>query len=328
MADNEVDLMQVQIGTQESFATAVTPTAKLMGASKVQLTPDIENAGVDEQRGTLTPDYTVVNNKVAASGKVPGTASYEQIGYFLDSLLGTATPVGAESPYTRTYLGPGAKPASKILTLVRGSSVAAYKIAGGIASEMSLKVETNKPVTYDCSFIGHSFSAATLESLSDIVANVIHANQMQLFIDAWDGTIGTTQFTPSIFSAELGLNMAKALKMGIGSANPTGYKQSKLAGGSNQLKLGLEMDTASKSYLDSIIASATSVPKFLVRMLFTQDTNHKLQIDYAGYAPSTEAFPNDSDGVCQTVLTLNPLYNTTLASWLKIVLTDTVAVLP
>lgn len=330
MPDNEVDLMEWQLGAQVDFATRINPTAKLMVIDGGEVTPGIEMSEVEEQRGTLTPSYNATVDKNSGAAKISGSANYEQLGYFLDSLLGTATPSGTGG-YVRLYTGPGTKPVSKIFTLVKGSAAGTYSCRGAIVNELSLKTETNKRLKFDASLIGHSVASDTLASPAfvDTVVNFLHANQMQLYIDPWSGTIGATLFTPAIFTCDLGLNMNKALKSGIGSVTPIDIKMSKVAAGSNQLKLGLELDTASKAYMDAILtANSTGILKLLVRMKYTFDATHALQIDFAGFAPSAPAFPADSDGVAQIALTLTPLYNETLATWLKISLTNAVAILP
>lgn len=327
MADNESDFVQWQIGVQSAFETAVTPTKKLIGiSSDGVLKPMVESTGVDEQRGSLVPVYTATVDKVGGEATIPGAATYDQIGYLLDSLFGTATPTGA-GPYVRSWLGPTTtKPASKALTVVRGSAVDARKLTGGIVNEFTLKAEANARTTFEAGLIGHSVSAGALAALSDVAVNFLHANQMTLFLDAFGGSFGGTAIAPTVFSAELALNANKAAKYGLRAATPAGWKQSKGEADSNQLKMGIEMETATAAWLTSILTASGQAPwRPLVRLKWSIDANNILEIDYAGWCPEAPEISGDSDGISQIEFTLNPLYDATLGSWIKVTLTNQVS---
>lgn len=324
--NNETDLMEVQIGTQSAFATAVTPTAKLMGIQECTLSPGVSSSAVEENRGSLVPAYNVTLDKISGGGKITGDASYEQLGYFLDTTFGQATPSGTPT-FTRAYAAPIAtKPVSRMLTVVKGSAEGSYGLTGGIGNEFNLKVASNERAKIDQGLIGHSVLAKALATLSDISPKFLHANQMTMFIDAWGGTMGGTALTDTMFSAELAVNMNKALKFGLGSVNPKDTSQKKLAVDGNSLKLAVEFSaTQTKAYLTDILAS--SPLKLQVRLLFTYDVSNTFQIDFAGWQKEApEIFP-DTDGVASFELNLAPLYHTTLANWLKLTLLNQVATL-
>lgn len=325
--NNEVDLMEVQIGTQSAFATAVTPTAKLMGIGDCKLNPAVDSSAVEENRGSLIPAYNVTLDKIGGGAKITGDASFEQLGYFLDTTFGQATPSGTTT-YTRAYAGPIAtKPASRMLTVVKGSAEGSYGLTGGVGNEFNFKVASNERAKIDQGLIGHSVVPKALASLLDIAPKFLHANQMTIFINAWGETMGGTALTDTMFSAELAVNMNKAQKYGLGSVNPKAISQKKLAVDGNSLKLAVEFSSAqTKAYLDSILSSSPLMLQ--VRLLFTYDVKNTFQIDFAGWQKEApEIFP-DTDGVASFDLNLSPLYHTTLANWLKLTLLNEVATLP
>lgn len=327
MADNEMDLMQWQVGSQSVFATAVTPTAKLIGVSADgKIAPIVETSAVREQRATLAPTYSATVDKITGEATLPGDATYEQLAWILDSLLGQATP-GSGPGYARQYSGPAGstKPTPRILTLTRGSSLDARCLKGAIANELSLKTETNKRVTYETKFIGHSVEADSLASLADITPNYIHANQCAITLDAWGGTMGTTPLPSIAYNIELGLNMNKAVTMGIGSASPRGHNHKRGEGDGNQLKLSVELDTDSAGYLTSILGG--SLYQAQIQMTYTLDATHSLVVQYAGYVAEAPEYPSDSDGIATLDLTFAPMYNPTLGGWLKMTLTSAVSTL-
>lgn len=326
MADNELDLFQWQVGTQTLFATAVTPTAKLIGVSADgEIAPIIETSAVREERATLAPTYSATVDSITGEATVPGDANYEQIAWILDSLLGQATP-GSGPGYARQYSGPiGTKPSPRILTLTRGSALDARCLKGAIANELTLTTETNKRVTYEAKFIGHSVEADALASLADITPNYIHANQAAITLDTWAGTMGATALPSIAYNLELGLNMNKGVKMGIGSASPRGHKNPRGEGDSNQLKLSVELDTDSAAYYTSILSG--SLWQAQVQITYTLDATHSLVIQYAGYASEAPKFASESDGIATLDLVLSPMYHPTVANWLKITLTNAVSTL-
>jgi hypothetical protein len=328
MADNEIDLFQWQLGKQSVIGTAVAPTVKLMGAEDGELTPNVETSVVEESRGSLVPVFDATVDKIDGAASIPGQANFEQIAYFLDSMLGEATP-GAGPGYARTYAAPLISvPASpRMLTAVRGSALAAKCLKGGIVNELAIKIEKNKRVSYEAKLIGHSVEDDSLAALSDSVVNYIHANQAALKFDTWAGTMGTTALTPAAYSIELGLNLNWALQSGIGSANPIGHKINKADAGSNQLKVSMELDATSAGYFNSIIAPTGQTPfRGQFQITFTSGSLIWV-IQYAGYAPEAPKFVGDSDGVATLDFVFNPMYHATFANWFKSSLTNAVSAL-
>ena len=319
MPDNEVGLMEWQIGKQSVFSTKVTPTVKMVGVSDGTITPDVENTSVEEDRGSLTPTYDVTQDSASGSGKQSLNCYAEMISYALDCLFGQATPSGA-GPYVRAYTGPGSKPTALPITLVRGSSEGSYALTGATLNEIAFKNEKNKKLTADLSWIGCKVEEQALASLGDpATLNMFHANQLAISIDAWTGTMGGTLLNSTSFSWELGLNFNKGLKTGLGSLNPKGIKNNKLEGGSNQLKLSVEFEAdQSKAFLDSMIS--TAVFKAQVQLLYTVSENVSLKFEYAGFSSKAPEIFKDDDGVAQMDMVLDPLYHATLGSWLKITL--------
>lgn len=326
MADNELDLMQWQLGTQTVFATAVTPTAKLMGVEDGEIQALVSTSAVPEQRNSLAPAFTATVDSVTGEATLSGAASFEQIGYQLDSLFGQATP-GVGPGYSREYLAPlTTKPTPRILTLTKGSSLDARALKGGIVNELTLTAETNARVGYESKLIGHSVETDTLAALSDTAVNYIHSNQVAITFDT-TLAFGTTPLSPIAYKAELGLNFNKMVQMGLGSVNPYGHKIKKGEVGSNQLKLAMELDATSAGYYNSLI-TATYVPfSAKISLTFTYGALVYI-IYYSGYAAEAPKYVEDTDGVATFEFVFSPLYNSTFGNWLKMTLTNAVAVLP
>jgi hypothetical protein len=324
MADNELDLMQWQIGTQSQFDTAVTPTAKLMGVEEGEIQPTMEISAVPEQRGTLVPAYNASVDFATGEASLSGAANFEQLGYMLDSLLGQATPSGA-NPYTRAYAAPiASKPDPRILTLFRGNSLDGRSLKGAIANEVTLTAETNTRLMYEAKFIGHSVEADEPGSLSDVAVEFIHSNQVALYLDVWGGTMGATALNPIAMKYELGLNMNNMVQMGLGSITPRDYKIKKGEPDSNQLKLGVEVHSDSISWLTSILTATTTPFRAQIAAVFTSGSK-VLTLQYAGYAAEAPKIYEDADGIASLEFTFSPMYHTTFGNWFKTSLVNTVS---
>lgn len=329
MADNELELMQWQVGTQSAFSTAVTQTAKLMGITGGSIKPGVESSILADVRGTLTPGHIVTLDKQNGTASIEGDITYEDVDYWLDTTFGQVAPTGA-GPYVRVHSGPGAKVAPRILTLTHGATGLDVKsLVGGIGSKFGFQFESNKRATFKQELIGYKVADATLASLSDRTVIPVHSNQVTVFLDAWAGTMGATSLAVAKYSISGDFDLNKILQEGVGSLNPVGHKQKRAESGSNTIKVAMEVDTQSKAFMDSILTATPVLGpwKAQLRILATYDATHTMQIDFAGFAAEAPEMYTDADGIAQFEFTLQALYHTTLATWLKITTTNSVAIL-
>ena len=226
MADSELDLMQVQFGKETVWGTLVDPTAKMMGVETCEITPLHESEHIPEMRATLTPAYNAIVNRFTGEASIDGTLLYEDICYYLDSLLGIATPTGT-GPYTYSYVGPGVKPTPRMISLVKGSTEGVYGLAGGLVNTLEMTFEPNAPAAFSAGLIGEDVEVDAIAALSDRVVNICHGNQVVIYIDDFAVAAGTTEYTGVKASASISLDLARTPKMGLGSLSPVGWKQAK-----------------------------------------------------------------------------------------------------
>ena len=329
MADNELDLMQWQIGLQSVFNTAVAPTAKLMGITGGSFKANVEGSHVEEQRGDLTPAYNTTPDKVTGEGDIEYDICFEDICFWLDSFFALSTPSGAD-PYTRVHTGAGAKPVSRMNTLVRGSSTYAKALIGAYASTLEISGESNARLKGKTGFVGHSVADDALESLSDRAVNFLHANQTKIYLDVFGGTFGATEVTGQKHSFTLSLDANKSHKMSIGDLNAVEVGQQKGDPGGNQLKVSLAVDTQSMAFyaLQLLTTMTTGLWKPLIRIENEISVGLKWTIDFAGWAPEAPEWVVDVDGVASLEFTLSPLYDASLGSWIQSTVINGVATLP
>lgn len=326
MAGNLVPLQMVQVGTESTWGTAVTPTAKLTGVEAITLESTGSARMLSELRGALTPAYTAARGQVAGKGTMNGFQTYEDICFFLESMFGTATPSGA-GPYVRTGEAPLTSiAANRKLTLVTGQGTDVYKLAGAICSKLVLSGKTGEEWKFNAEFIGKSKSTGTLAALTDRAVAAVDGSTTLVYIDAWGGTIGTTAITALATSFELSLDAGTIVRNYLGALEPGRYRQTKWDPGSNTLKMSLEFDATSKAYLDGFL-TYSAVQQHQIRLKATTGANAIVQFDFAGTL-TEEPKENNEDDVITLDLTWAGTYNSGLANWFKYSVTNQVAVLP
>jgi hypothetical protein len=297
-----------------------------VGIDEINIRPIVEGILHEEQRGTLAPGYNVNLAKVAAEGSIGGLALYEDLPYWLDSLLGVATPVdNLDGTYTYSWSAPaGSAPSPRIMTIVYGDGTNDYGGEGMLVDSLTITGESNGPLKFSADLLGEEATTDALASLSDRSVNVPMGDQAALYIDAFGGTIGSTAFSDVAYSFELAINSNRANVHGLGSLKPADYREAKWDG---SLRLSLEFSAASKAYLDDIIG-ASSVLQKLVRIKYSLSTTHYIQLDFAGAALSSPEIFTDEDGVITVDLELTGMYESGLGNWFKAEVMNQVSALP
>lgn len=310
--------IRAQAGTQTVFTTAVTPTVAIRGIEEMPLksTNDVEVIG-DMTQALAGGDIGIVNG-LAADGSMKGWACYEHLPYWLDNLLGRATPSGA-GPYTRNYAAPiTTAPAPRILTLVKGdATVGAYRLTGGLLSNFTMRLEPKKRMAINGDLMGIQLSPTTLAALTPLAAvNVImpsHVGATGLKWDAWGGTMGTTTLANcTLRYMELNIKPDRKSRWCIGNLAAQDYTESPWDG---TLKLGLEFNATTKTDVDAIIGGTLTQRQF--QATISPSAGLSLLVQFAGTVVDDLEIFSDDDGVVTVDLTLKRTYHATFANWLK-----------
>lgn len=325
MAGNLAGLDTIQAAKETVWGTSVVATAKLMGVEECT----IESTGgaeiLSELRGSLAPGFTARKTKAAGKASVKGFCTYEDINYYLESLLGDVTPSGA-GPYIRAGAAPlTAAAANRMMTLYDGQSSDVYKLLGSVCSKLTLSAKVGEAWKFAAEFIGKQKTTGTLAALSDRAVNVIDGADTSLYIDAWGGTIGTTQINTLATAFELAIDMGNSVRFYLGSLFGGRYRQRKPEPSNTTLKLSLEFDATTKAYLDAFL-TYSAVLQHQVRLKSTTGANAIMQLDFAGTVVGEPTLTRD-DEVWSLDITYHGTYNTGLANWLKYSNTCSVAML-
>ena len=317
-----LDLQQVQVGKESTRGTVVTPTARLMGIEDISIQPVREVAQYEERRGSLAPAYNSALEREGAEGSISGLVTYEDIPYWLDSLIGEATPTGT-NPYTYSYSAPlTSEPSPRILSIVYGDSTRAYGATGVLVSSLTISGGATETLRFSADLVGHDVATDSLESLSDRSITEVMTSQATLYIDAWGGTIGSTAISNSLYNFELTISSNRANKWYVGASTPGGYREARWE---TTLTLALELDATTDDYLNDILSS--SPLQKLVRIKATSGTK-SFQLDFAGTATEAPVIFDDEDGVVTIGLSLSGEYESGLANYFKAEVVNAVSSLP
>jgi len=317
--------IRAQAGTQSVYTTAVTPTVAIRGIDELSLKDANDIEVIGDMTQALAGGDTGIVNGLNATGSMKGWGNYEHLPYWLDNLFGQATPSGA-GPYTRAYAAPiTTAPTPRILTLVKGdSTVGAYRMAGSLLSNFTLRVEPKKRMAISGDLIGIQLSATTLASLT--AATVIpimpnHVGATGIKLDAWGGTMGTTTLANcTLRFMELNIKPDRASRWCIGNLAAQSYVEKPW---DSTLKLGLEFNSTTKTDVDAVVGGTLTQKQFQITL--SPGASQSLQIQYTGtIADDLEIF-SDDDGVVTVEMTLERTYHSTFANWCKMTSINTIS---
>lgn len=324
-----LDLMEVQVGKQTNYTTPLAaPTAKLMGVSTLVMPSGVTGMVHHDRRGSLAPGYLATLTEIMPDGiSMEQLGLYEDCCYILDNLCGEASPSGV-GPYTRDYAAPlGTAPTPRILTLVYGDDTNCYALNGALVKRVTVTGATGAPQRWAIEFMGRDIASDSLAALSDRTVNVIMGDHTQIYIDAWGGTIGTTEIAATAYAYELVIDSKRKGDMYLGSLLTQSYHEDDGAEGwDGTLKLSLEFNAASKTQYDALISQSTLYQR-QIRIKSTSGTN-VLQFDFAGSSEQSPDYGADRDGVLTFEVTLRGTYNTSLGNWFKAQSINGVSALP
>lgn len=295
------DLVEYQVGSEAAWGDGAAATAKLMGLNSLTLPPTVEAQMIEEMRGSLARSKTVELANVEGGGEFEGMLSFEDICYWFDALFGQATPSGA-GPYTYDYSAPaGTAPSLRTLALYKGFGSTCYKLEGGVISELTISGETGQAALgVSGSLMGENVVTGSLASLSDRDVNYVLGSGLELWIDTFGSSPGTTQITGlSFLSFELSIASNVVLDPSLTSLTPAGYHPRKYSG---SLQVHLELNATTKAFLDAILG-ASAVFQRIVRIKSTRGTN-SLTLDFAGSTLEAPEPITEADGLVSLDFTL------------------------
>ena len=308
----------LQRGAQAYFGTAnATATAKLQSVSSFALTPDLQTRAITQMRGSLAPTFTTALDQYASNATFEvSDETFEDLNYWLDSLFTAATPTGT-GPFTRAYAAPlTAEAAPSFMTLQWGQTNEVWQMQDASVATLTMSGSSNTGVQVGGSLIGGKVIEGALQTLSDRTGLTRMTGCMAaLAIDAWAGTMGNTAVASSAFSWELTINSNRQYRTYLGGCTPQAWNDQQWSG---QLRLSLELNSTTDDYLIAMLADANTILERQIEISYTNGSDDKLEIQFAGHTMSAPQLFQDRNGVMTYDLVFDGVYNSTFGNWLKI----------
>ena len=301
----------LQRAKQSAFGSAnTTATARLQNVSSFALTPDLQTRAITQMRGSLAPTFTTALDQYASN------ATFEDLNYWLDSLFTAATPTGT-GPFTRAYAAPlTAEAAPSFMTLQWGQTNEVWQMQDASVATLTMSGSSNTGDQVGGSLIGGKVIEGALQTLSDRTGLTRMTGCMAaLAIDAWAGTMGNTAVASSAFSWELTINSNRQYRTYLGGCTPQAWNDQQWSG---QLRLSLELNSTTDDYLIAMLADANTILERQIEISYTNGSDDKLEIQFAGHTMSAPQLFQDRNGVMTYDLVFDGVYNSTFGNWLKI----------
>lgn len=318
-------LQVVQLGEESVFGTPVTQTVQLMGISECTLTPGIESIMHEEMRGSLQPGFNAQVNKIAGGASLSGLVTYEDLPYWLNSILATDAAPSGSDPYIYEYAMHTAQsePTRSFYTMAYGDGDDCKALESAYCTELVISGESNGEIEFSSEWLGEEVVDDDLDALSSRSVTVAMGHDVELYIDAVGGTIGTTQITSPNFSFELAIRNGLSQKFALGSQKPLAMYSGRHE---VELTIGIELDATTRAYLDSILGG--TLLQHQVRVGLARDASNDVTFDVGGALLNSEDYMSEVDGVLTYDFVYAGIYNSTLTNSLLIDCTNSVASLP
>jgi hypothetical protein len=266
----------------------------------------------------------VAQIKQSVAGSVSFDLTYEDILYMLEGAFGNVSPSGAD-PYTWEYESPyGTAPSPQPFTVEYGDpdSGDAYKVAGAIFDHFAISGDIDGDGIWQagCDILGKSKATVSMAALGPRSVELIRMADTALFIDAWSGTIGSTQVSQELKSFALDVSPNYHLKWFDGDISPQDYGHRKWAG---SLTIVAEFASTHKAIIDALLSSGGPQQR-LIRLKATSGS-HSAEIDFYGSLLNGYTLYEDLDGNLGVSLEWGGTYHSTDGMWLGITAVNSVA---
>jgi len=273
------------------------------------------------QSGNLSPARFSALVKTWATGSLPIIASYDDIGYFLQGIFGSVSPSGTASPYTWTYAAPASNVAvtPKFYTVEYGDATNKYKMTSMLVKSLGISGDAEGLWEATAELLGYSLTTLTsFAELSERAVPLIRGADMELYSDAWDGTMGSTKLDATLRSFDLNIDPGRHLKwMADGDLTPASYGDGDW---SASLTTVLEFNASAKALLDALVGGAKVQRQLEIEA--NADETDTIALQFCGTLVNSLELWGDAEGNKIMEFQWDAEYNPTFANWFKCIVTN------
>lgn len=336
MAPLKTDSSIITVGTESTWGTGVTATAKLMSVTEAPtVNPGRTSVKIPSIRGGLAKSsyISAVATEVPPAFTLKHFLTYQDTPYLLEPLTGTISPTGS-NPYVRAGNAPTTAIASPrrqtiYVSNLDGTDGFFYKYLGCIGKKITITAKTGEVVMADMEYLSKQVApadatTAATGSLSDRTVDPIMADHLLLYMDAIGGTVGTTNISPPGYEMTMTVESNRSLDKQMGSVYANNWVEGQNWTGTLALKL--IWSASSKAYVDAMFGSTTVFQK-LFRMKFTTGSSAIQQFDFGGEQLQSASINEGANETVVVSLNLSQTTSSTLGNWFKHSNTNAVATL-
>jgi hypothetical protein len=217
-------LRVLQVGKETVLGTSVPATAVMGGITDFTGKPVITNSQRRYLRGDYAPFHSVVQTDSRGQLNIMGDFACEDFPILMNSSIKGAVTGSMSDTSAYTYAFPfpmTASPAIETRTWEWSDTQQEYEMTSGMVESFVLTGDANSDVVkYTAKLIGLNVIKSTLTgALTGRAMTIMPASNMQLYIDALGGTIGTTVKASTLiswtFTYNTGLHLKKFASGGI-----------------------------------------------------------------------------------------------------------------
>jgi hypothetical protein len=275
-------------------------------------------------------NHVVVPNMEWTTWSVDGRPTYTELCYLFESICGTATPstVGTTGKSRVYTIQDAATDANKTLTIEKGSSVRASKLAYGLLHDLTFNFSRRNVAQVTGQGIGQLLSDGITKTASptDLPLVPIAGKQLDFYIDSTAAGLGTTQLLRAFsFAPSITNKYAAVWAINSSSASFAGHVETKPTGTANFV---VEADSTGMAYLSQYRSGTT----IFVRLKATGPTyesghNYSFIFDVCLGIKRITNLGRDADGVAAVTYETEFVYDSTWAKSLQVTIENAVATL-
>ena len=314
-----------QIGKETTWGSVVAASAKLMGVQALPtIVPLVKPKQLDEQLGSLSPNYRSSVVQTGGAWDVPSIATYEDILFWLAMNFGVQTPV-VGPPDVWTFPGNlTTSPTPYIATIEVGDLVGnGTSLTGCTLQTLAITGTYSNEITLDAKGFGKTFSsAATLTpALTNRTVEQALFPQCAFAMDPASTAAGTTPFTNTIVHFTLNLTSGFNPVYTGGALAPTGFVYQKADA---DLTVGLLYNSTLATALNANLIAG----KRAVLQIKSTSSTHVIEMDFAGVLADDPTYFGDDQGAQMVELKLNAQYDDTMTNYCKVIVSNGLAAMP
>ena len=329
MAERASVTTKTQFGAETTAGTSVAASKWL---PSIEASTSLDGSLTPVKSGGLKFDTGAVLGQEWTTTKVSGVPTYDELSYFLSSLILKATPTTSDTTAKTWTFFPSASAEDTVqtYTIETGSSVRAHKSLYNVMTDLSLKGDRAK-VEMSGSFMGKIFTdGITITAGPTTVGSqvVMMPGEFSVYSDSTAAGLGTTKLS-RVMDWEVDVSSVRSPLWVVDSAE-TSWSVPVETPVDATVKLTLEADSVGMAFVTAMRANT----KKFIRIEGISPTlagavtvYHKLTWDAACVVSETPKELKDKDGVYAIEVKMRVVYDSTWTKALNVALINKLAAL-